>query len=153
MATAAYNWSEYLRLATDLSRNPDEASHRSSISRAYYSVYHIASARAVANGYVDQKSHVELWKLYDRNASRDCKRLAAMGFRMKKERVDADYEIAAKRIPDRMNQQLIVANTFLTRLAALKCGTPSALKLPSRNVGHGALATVTSTANLATPHL
>lgn len=124
MATAAFNWSEYLRLATDLSRNPDEASHRSSISRAYYSVYHIASARAVANGYVDQKSHVSLWLLYQGNASRDCKKLATIGFRMKKERVDADYEIAATRIADRMNQQLIIANTFLMRLAALNATLP-----------------------------
>jgi len=124
MATTAFNWSDYLRLATDLSRNPDEASHRSSISRAYYSVYHIASARAVANGYLDQKSHLELWKLCDRNARRDCRRLAAMGFRMKKERRDADYKIAATRIPDRMNQQLIEANTFLMRLAALNAALP-----------------------------
>jgi uncharacterized protein (UPF0332 family) len=122
MATPAFNWSEYLRLATDLSRNLDEASHRSSISRAYYSVYHIASARAVGNGYVHKRSHVQLWLLY--RGSRECKRLADMGLRMKKERQDADYEITATRIPDRMNRQLIEANSFLRRLAALDPALP-----------------------------
>ena len=125
MASVPFRWLEYLRLADDLSRNPDEASHRTSISRAYYFVYHIASARAIGNGYVDQKSHVELWKLYRKNASRDCKKLADIGFRMKKERVDADYEITATRIPDRMNQQLIEANNFRRSLSALNPALPT----------------------------
>jgi uncharacterized protein (UPF0332 family) len=124
MATPAFDWSEFLRLANDLSKNTDEASHRTSISRAYYSVYHIASARAVANGYVDLKSHKDLWLLYKANTDRDCMKLAEMGFRMKKERVDADYEITARRIPDRMNQQVIEANIFLGRLAALNVALP-----------------------------
>jgi uncharacterized protein (UPF0332 family) len=124
MAAAPFSWLEFLRLADDLARNPDEASHRTSISRAYYSVYHVASARAVGNGYVDQKSHVEIWKLYKKNANRDCKKLADIGFRMKKERVDADYDITATRIPDRMNQQLIDANNFHRRLSALNAALP-----------------------------
>jgi uncharacterized protein (UPF0332 family) len=142
MAATAFNWSEYLRLANDLSGNADEGSHRSSISRAYYSVYHLASARAVANGYADQKSHAKLWLLYQGNTDRDCKRLAATGFRMKKERVDADYEITATRIGDRMNQQLIEANTFLTRLAALSAALPLPRRLPSGDVGQAALGTM-----------
>jgi uncharacterized protein (UPF0332 family) len=72
MSPAPFSWFEYLRLADQLSQNTDEASHRTSISRAYYSVYHIASARAVGNGYVDKKSHTELWKLFNRNSDRGC---------------------------------------------------------------------------------
>jgi NAD(P)H-dependent FMN reductase len=71
-----------------------------------------------------QKSHVALWLLYQGNASKGCKRLAAMGFRMKKERVIADYDLTATRMTDRMRQQLIEANNFLTRLAASNAVLP-----------------------------
>ena len=119
MATPVFDWSEYLRLAKQLAANPDEASQRSSISRAYYCVYHKALERAVSNGYVDPKSHWKLWVLYDRNADRACRKLSNIGSRMQKERVDADYDSAATRIAERMNVQLNRASDFLTRLSAL----------------------------------
>jgi uncharacterized protein (UPF0332 family) len=121
----AYSPIQLVRVsADDLSNNSAEAPHRTSISRAYYSVYHLASARAVGNGYVDRRSHVALWLFYQGNAGKECKRLAAIGFRMKKERVDADYDLTATRIADRMRQQLIEANSFLMRLAALSAVFP-----------------------------
>jgi len=119
MATPIFDWSEYLRLAKQLAANPDEASQRSSISRAYYCVYHKALERAVSSGYVDPKSHWKLWVLYDRNADRACRKLSNIGSRMQKERVDADYDSAATRIAERMNVQLNRASDFLTRLSAL----------------------------------
>ena len=119
MATPVFDWSEHLRLAKQLAANPDEASQRSSISRAYYCVYHKALERAVSNGYVDPKSHWKLWVLYDRNADRACRKLSNIGSRMQKERVDADYDSAATRIAERMNVQLNRASDFLTRLSAL----------------------------------
>jgi len=125
MATPGFDWSRYLTLATQLSANADEASQRSSMSRAYYCVYHKALERAVANGYVDQRKHFELWELYNRNSpDRDCRKLYGMGTRMKKERVDADYDRTAGRIADRMAVQLRRANSFLSRLAALPPGLP-----------------------------
>jgi uncharacterized protein (UPF0332 family) len=126
MATPAFDWSNYLTLATQLSANADEASHRSAISRAYYVVYHKASERAVANGYLDERSHVKLWELYERNkADAVCRKLHTLGRRMKKERVDADYNPSAARITERMTVQLNRANYFLARLATLAPGRPA----------------------------
>jgi uncharacterized protein (UPF0332 family) len=119
MGTPAFDWSEYLNLANQLAANADEASQRSSISRAYYCVYHKASDRAVANGYVDERSHKKLWDLYNRNTDRACRELHNIGSRMKKERQDADYKREAARISERMTAQLNRANDFLARLAAL----------------------------------
>ena len=119
MATPIFDWSEYLKLAKQLAANPDEASQRSSISRAYYCVYHKASERAVSNGYVDQHSHLRLWDVYGRGTDKVCRKLSNIGSRMKKERVDADYDPAATRIAERMNVQLSRASDFLTRLSAL----------------------------------
>jgi uncharacterized protein (UPF0332 family) len=125
MGSLAFNWSDYLTLANQLSSNPDQASQRSAISRAYYCIYHKALERAVANGHMDQKSHIGNWDVYSRNsADRDCRKLYDIGTRMKKERADADYDPNAPRIADRMNVQLNRANRFLARLAALPAGLP-----------------------------
>jgi uncharacterized protein (UPF0332 family) len=83
MAAAPFNWGEYLRLATDLSQNTDEASHRTSISRAYYSVYHAAFAHAVRNGYLGG-TQAGLWKVFAKDADRACRKLAQMGNTMKR---------------------------------------------------------------------
>ena len=125
MATPGFDWSHYLTVATRLSANADEASQRSSISRACYCIYHKASERAVANGYIDQKSHFELWALYDKNSTdRLCRKLHSIGTRMKKERVEADYNPTATRITERMTVQLNRATYFLERLATLAAGLP-----------------------------
>ena len=125
MSAPGFDWFHYLTLATQLSANADEASQRSSMSRAYYCVYHKALERAVANGYMDRRSHFELWELYNRNsADKVCRKLYGIGTRMKKERVDADYDRTAGRIADRMAVQLNRANSFLSRLGALPPGLP-----------------------------
>jgi uncharacterized protein (UPF0332 family) len=125
MAGAPFDWAEYLRLATDLARNSDEASHRTSISRAYYSVYHAASALAILNGYQPgEKSHNKLWKLYAKDQNRNSRRLAQWGNTMKFIRELADYNATVPRVPDQMSQQLTYANNFLTLLAALPPNVP-----------------------------
>ncbi len=123
MAAAPFDWAEYLRLATDLSRNADEASHRTSISRAYYSVYHAAAAQANRNGYAG-KSHADLWKVFAKDTDRACRKLAQMGNTMKRVRVNADNEPVFAKVPDQMAQQLVYAQSFMTRLAALPPNVP-----------------------------
>jgi len=72
MADASFDWSEYLRLARDLSANADEASQRTAISRAYYCIYHMASARAIANGYPPGgNTHDKIWGIYQNDAVTD----------------------------------------------------------------------------------
>jgi uncharacterized protein (UPF0332 family) len=124
MGTPVFNWSDYLRLARQLSSQADEASQRTSISRAYYCVYHKASELAIANGYIDEKSHFKLWDVYNRNTDRTCRQLYNVAWRMKKERVDADYDPAATRITERMKIQLSRANSFLGILSSLPSGLP-----------------------------
>jgi len=125
MAPVPFNWTAYLRLATDLSQNADEASHRTSISRAYYSIFHAASEVAIRNGYPSgSKSHAGLWKVFAKDADRDCRRLAALGNTMKFARETADYKSTFPRVADKMTQQLTDANTFMARLGALAPNAP-----------------------------
>jgi len=125
MATAPFNWTEYLRLATDLSQNIDEASCRTSISRAYYSVYHAASEVAIRNGYPPgSNSHAELWKIFSKDADKDCRRLATLAKTMKFARENADYKSVFPRVADQMAQQLTDANSFMTQLGVLSPNVP-----------------------------
>lgn len=63
MATAPFNWNEYLNLAGILSANGDEASQRTATSRAYYAAFHAAMLHARHNGYAE-RNHGRLWKMY-----------------------------------------------------------------------------------------
>ena len=125
MATPIFDWSAFLTLAKTLGTASDEASQRTSISRAYYCAYHKASERAVLTGYIDEKSHYKLWDVYNRNSSDPaCRKLRDLGTRMHKERKAADYERTVIRLPDRVVAQLNRANQFLSQLSAIGSGLP-----------------------------
>jgi len=120
MATALFDWGQYLTLATKLSLNTDEASQRTSISRAYYSVFHAASALAISSGYPKgQNSHAGIWNAFAKDSNKDAKRLAHLGNTMKRIRVQADYHPRVAKIPDQMAQQLVYADDFMKLLAAV----------------------------------
>jgi uncharacterized protein (UPF0332 family) len=118
-----FDWAEYLRLATQLSQNSDEASHRTSISRAYYSIFHAATVQAQRNGYAG-RSHKKLWAIYQSDADRNCRKLSTIGNTMKVAREDADYVTAVSDIPDTMTQQITDANDFIAILGALPPTSP-----------------------------
>ena len=121
--TPAFDWSEYLRLANDLAKNSDEASHRTSISRAYYSIYHAAASRAEANGCAP-KTHKELWNLYRRDPDRNCLKLSTLGYTMRVAREDADYQEVVVDVAGILNQQIEDANRFLAALSSLPSESP-----------------------------
>jgi uncharacterized protein (UPF0332 family) len=127
MAATPFNWSNYLTLAITLSGNADEASHRSSISRAYYSVYHTASDRATSLGYVPPgwSQHAALWSHYQSRSDNRCKKLGAIGLRMKRRRVQADYHANAQQITANVPNQIADANNFLNRLQSLPAHLPN----------------------------
>ena len=126
MATAPFNWNEYLTLARILSTNGDEASQRTATSRAYYAAFHAATLHAKRNSYAE-RSHGRLWKTYSSDADINAKRISALGNQMKKAREDADYEAAVPRISEIMTQQLTHANEFATLLAQVPATSPQLL--------------------------
>src|ERR1035438_5350260 len=108
-APPPFDWGEYLRLATELSQYSDEASHRTSISRAYYSIFHAATIQARRNGYA-ARSHQKLWALYQRDPDRNCRKLSVLGNAMKVAREEADYVTTVPDVPGTMAQQIEYAN-------------------------------------------
>lgn len=96
-----FDFTEFLTLAEALSGRPDEASKRSSISRAYYAAFHVAFSRAEANvgsyrarpvQYQRMPTHAWCWLQYINTNDVTCQRIGLNGDRMKKRRTDADYE-------------------------------------------------------------
>lgn len=62
-----FDWREYFTLAKNLSKKKDEASLRSSVSRAYYAVFCTARSYALTKGHKIKKSagaHQEVERLY-----------------------------------------------------------------------------------------
>lgn len=101
-----FDFNNYLNVAVDLATKADDGSKRSAISRAYYSVYHLALSRAESKigPRPIGKSHKWCWDQYILTPDRECRRLGTEGDRMKRLRVDADYKPAdIKRLDEVVN--------------------------------------------------
>ncbi len=124
----AFNWNDYLILASELARKPDEASKRTAISRAYYCVFNLAYARAestVGSRPKGARYHQWCWDQYKKTPDKTCARLGNTGDRLKRIRVDADYkDKAIFRLDEQVKSVLQDADEFLTMLACLDAKYP-----------------------------
>jgi uncharacterized protein (UPF0332 family) len=128
MAASAFDWSQYLALAEELGARHDETALRSSISRAYYCVYHLALTRAEANFYKPERgesTHAQLWRVFSGSPDPSCKRLALIADRLKEKRVRADYNDFYARIAEEVPTLLQDARDFAALLAAVPPRLPS----------------------------
>src|SRR5438477_4967283 len=118
-----FDWSEYLKLAGELGkRMGEEGSLRSSISRAYYYVYHLALQRAQGNNFKPlsgEGTHTQLWRCLSDSPEPDCRRLAEIASRLKEKRERADYNPHFLRIQEEVPELLIDAQNFAALLRKL----------------------------------
>jgi uncharacterized protein (UPF0332 family) len=126
-----FDWNQYLTLAKTLSqRTTDEAALRSAVSRSYYSAFMLALQRAELSGYRDKSdatggSHQLVWRLYGRNAtSADCLRLAALGPRLRRRRIKADYKSEYPKLSEEVGSAIADADECVALLARLPVGVP-----------------------------
>src|SRR2546422_3835357 len=123
-----FDCDNFLILAKELATKTDEASHRTAISRAYYCVFNLASARAeskVGPRPIDAPSHQWCWDQYLGTFNLACRQLGNTGDRMKRLRVRADYGAAdIFRLDDEVRRILEDARQFLTDLVALDARYP-----------------------------
>jgi hypothetical protein len=118
-----FDWNHFLTLAEELAVRPDDASKRTAISRAYYSVFNLAFARAETTvGPIPERKpyHQWCWDQYIRSVDPSCRQLGLDGDRMKALRVKADYKDAdIWRLDERVQGMLEDAHQFMANLAAL----------------------------------
>jgi uncharacterized protein (UPF0332 family) len=123
----SFDFNQFLVLAEELSHKTDEASLRTSISRAYYTVFHLGFARAEAKvgAYKNRKNRSEsthhwCWLQYTNTTDRKCRQLGIDGDRMKKRRHSADYDSPVLRNPAfEAERQIEAAKKFQADLSAL----------------------------------
>lgn len=124
---AAFDWGGYLTLATSLAEQPDEASRRSAVSRAYYYVYHLALSRAESNEFkaVEGGSHKQMWNFYLGSPLIQCQELANLGTRMKSRREKADYRAVYPRLVEEVGDVLDEARRFAELLNRVDARHPN----------------------------
>ena len=94
---AAFDWSQYLVLAKELSTRTDEAALRSAISRAYYAAYHHAKSFCASKSIVIIQSganseHFDLWDTFGKKGGPTFANIHTRGDRLKRKRHNADYD-------------------------------------------------------------
>jgi hypothetical protein len=87
----AFDWNEYMKLASELRETKQEAYMRSAISRSYYGAYNIARSYLKAKKRDWQiQEHTQLWSQVGR-VSRNIE-IQTLGQRVRKIRRKADYD-------------------------------------------------------------
>jgi uncharacterized protein (UPF0332 family) len=122
MPPPSFDWSQYLILADELAKRPEESALRSALSRAYYYVYHLALQRAQANGFTissDEGTHKQLWRNFNGSPEPDCRKLGEIAMRLKEKRERADYHDNYRRLVDEVPYMLADAQEFAARLQRL----------------------------------
>lgn len=135
-----FDFNEFLTLAVELSARNDEAAQRSSISRAYYSAYHLALTRAETQvgsykrrkdpnriaRHKEKTSHVWCWLQFIETNDVACNQLGVNADRMKRRRHIADYEKADDpNLAAQVQRQIIEARQFQADIAAQAANLPS----------------------------
>lgn len=118
-----FDWNDFLTLADELATKFDEASKRTAISRAYYCVFNLASARAesiLGPRPKNLPSHQWCWNQYIGTPNLICQKLGAAGDRMKRMRHRADYRAAdIIRLDDEVQRVLQEAHDLHAGLVTL----------------------------------
>jgi uncharacterized protein (UPF0332 family) len=90
-----FAWADYLRLAKELcTRTESESALRTAISRAYYSAFCTAAWHRYPDGppfSTQRDRHTIVWNEF-RQSGRDCAWIGLNGDRLKRYRINADYE-------------------------------------------------------------
>jgi uncharacterized protein (UPF0332 family) len=118
-----FDWTEYTRLAEELRMRGDEASLRSAISRAYYSVYHQARDYLLAEGIQlsrNDSSHKVVWNRYKGIGGASCRAVGLNGERLNDNRTQADYENELGNVESLVEETFRVAGFVLVYLEQCK---------------------------------
>ena len=92
---------EYLQLAEEWSRKPDEAHQRCAVSRAYYACFHRVKEFAEQKGEsfgASGLAHDEVSAFLNNNPDRELQLLGTMQARLKRNRRVCDYEAMVRNV-------------------------------------------------------
>jgi hypothetical protein len=125
-----FDWLEFYRLAKQLSRQTtDEAAMRCAISRAYYSVYHLANERRKRNSIplplvVNAGIHLRLWYLFRTHADSTCRKIGFEGDRLRRSRTAADYQPTIRNLQFELSLAMSDAQKLISSINDLAPNLP-----------------------------
>lgn len=114
-----FDWNDYLTLAKRLANEPDEASQRSAISRAYYAAYHAAASYVRVTRLVPASrslSHRLVWATLATDPDLDRADVGARGRDLQQVRNLADYGASFPGNLERRSRGVIVRSQALLDL-------------------------------------
>jgi uncharacterized protein (UPF0332 family) len=122
-----YEWKDFLYFAENLFASPDhpgpqEASMRSSISRAYYAAYHAALDAGERDGYKRGRSaneHKTICLYFKNSRSKIRKKISSDLWRLRKYRNQADYDNELESPIDIANHSISLARTIFANIEKL----------------------------------
>ena len=124
-----FDWNDYYSLALDLRTSPNECCQRSAISRAYYSIYCQARNHLIAAWNVEIRAtdsvHSVVWNYYRNKGGATLNAIGVWGSRLRKNRVDADYENEIHRLDDLVDESFRCVDKLLAYLAQIQTPPPS----------------------------
>jgi uncharacterized protein (UPF0332 family) len=112
-----FDWTSYLVLPRELAKQPDEASRRTAVSRAYYAILNRARVLLEGEGTVISntgRAHDDIWRTLE-GAGRGRRRLGAEGKRLREMRRKADYDGAVPAL-DKVTADALATAESLSRL-------------------------------------
>lgn len=125
----SFDWTDYFKLAEALNREKgrlasSEACQRSSISRAYYAVFHLAWDKALAldnfQPMDDSQIHKEVRLHYQRSHDARRQLIGTLLDRMRNNRNKADYDNTVLRLDSMTAVVLIDANDCIKGVGSLE---------------------------------
>ncbi len=117
-----FEWTAYLDLAKALGQQPDEASQRSSVSRAYYACFCSARNRLIKEGCTIPETggaHQIVWDLFQERPERKQRQIAQIGRRLKRSRGRVDYNNAVPDLSSLVADALTKADSLFLVLLSL----------------------------------
>ena len=135
MATQPFDWAQYQKVAGELSTHAEECYLRTSISRAYYYVFHLGRKRVRDNGFTLNRgdAHKQVWEKFGDSPDPRCRKLAEDAKRLKEKRELADYEPFYPRIEKDAPVVVGLASQFASDLTKLDAALPRNIGIQRQN--------------------
>jgi len=113
----SFDWKKYLSLAEELAQNSEESYLRSSVSRAYYSVFCIVRNETVGKQYKKSDVHNKVIEILKNKEDKNLKKIGWNLDELRKVRNKADYDEDEEIDYDLVSRMILIAKDTLKRFS------------------------------------
>lgn len=116
-----FSWADFLNISKNLSNGSDEASYRSSISRAYYATLHLCKQKLIESddSFSEPRggdTHRQIIDHYKRQSKGILKTIGIQLDSLKLKRIKSDYKLSPTVTQDHSRQAIKLSETIIGKL-------------------------------------